>query len=410
MYDWDFFDDMPEYHPIADANNLFDGFAAVRKGSGWKVEVQRLRWNWSVEIGKLQNELIAFQHDEPGGYKLMPYSKFELYERGTPRAITALRARDRIVKHVLNDLYLIPHIRPRLIYDNGASLKYKGVDFTRRRLIAHLQKYYREHGTNDGYILLTDFSGYYDNIDHALALRMLRKYEPDAFAQKLIKQAFDSFAVDVSYMTDAEYEAAKVTKFRVLDYRKAGHTDECRGEKLLHKSLSVGDLTSQITAIAFPTGIDKLIKTVLGQKYYARYMDDTYTIGQDKKVLRNVADAFMTAAKRYKLFVNPRKTKICKIGKTFTFLQYRYRLAENGHVIVRIGKKTLTRMRRKLKKLAVMVSNGIRPLSKAEDLFRSWLCNYRKVMSKQQVNNMVWLYRCLFGVGLDPWLESRNLL
>ena len=71
-----------------------------------------------------------------------------------------------MVKHSLNDNYLLPHIRPYLIYDNGASLKNKGMSFTRNRLIAHLEKFYKETGSNEGYIMTMDFSGYYDNLDH----------------------------------------------------------------------------------------------------------------------------------------------------------------------------------------------------------------------------------------------------
>lgn len=190
---------------------------------------------------------------------------FTVNERGKTRAITALQVRDRVVKHVLNDVYLLPHIRPFLIYDNGASLGGKGVDFTRRRLIAHLESYFREYGTNEGYIMTMDFSGYYDNIDHAEAIRAIGEYEHDEFAMRLVRQAFDSYNVDVSYMTDEEYEEAKVSKFSTVDYRLEHHPEaELTGEKYLYKSLSVGDQTSQITAILFPTEIDKLVTIVLG--------------------------------------------------------------------------------------------------------------------------------------------------
>jgi len=39
MYNWDYFEDIPEYHPIADANNLYDAFWKARKGSQWKASV-----------------------------------------------------------------------------------------------------------------------------------------------------------------------------------------------------------------------------------------------------------------------------------------------------------------------------------------------------------------------------------
>lgn len=66
-------------------------------------------------------------------------------------------------------------------------------------------------------------------------------------------------------MTDEEYEEAKVSKFSTVDYRLEHHHEaEFIGRKYLYKSLSVGDQTSQITAILFPTEIDKLATIVLG--------------------------------------------------------------------------------------------------------------------------------------------------
>ena len=410
MYEWDFYEDSAVCHPIADADNLYRGYSTVRKVSGWKLEVQRFRWNWSNELLKLQNALTALYYGLEGAYELSEYNRFEIYERGIPRPITALRMPARVVKSVLNELYLVPDVRKKLIYDNGASLKDKGVDFARRRLVAHLESYFREYGTNEGYVRLTDFSGFYDNIDHRLTMKMIEKYEKDDFARRLVRQALDSYCIDVSYMSDSEYQAALRSKFKLMDYRAAGHMNERRGEKLLHKSLSVGDPTSQIAAIGYPTGIDKLLAIVHGVKYYERYIDDTAFICRDLSRIKTLGEIFDRAAVRYKLFINTKKTKICPIGKTFTFLQVRYRLTETGHVVVRIGKKTIPRIRRRLKKLAVMIRNGEKSLYRAEELFRSWIGNFRRVMSKVQISGMVDLYRNLFGEGLDTWLMKKNLL
>lgn len=404
MYNWDFYADMEEFHPIADANNLYDGYKNSAKSGKWKKEVQRFRWNLTEELYKLQSELVNFINETDNAYTLSSYSKFEVHERGKTRAITALRFRDRIVKNVLNNLYLIPHIRPHLIYDNGASLKGKGVDFTRRRLIAHLESYYREYGTNEGYIRLTDFSGYYDNLDHELCMEMICKYEPDPVARKLVKQAYDSYRVDVSECTDEQYEILCNSKIKILNFRRYYHP-EITGKKYLCKSLSVGDQTSQITAIGFPTPVDKMMTIVHGQKYYSRYMDDTYLIHRDKRELKLLGEIFDETAERYKLFINHNKTQIYKLSKGFTFMQYRYRLSETGHVIVKINKETVVRMRRKLKKLKKLGT----PLYKAEEVFRSWMGNYAKVMSKVQRQNIVKLYRDLFGEGLDIWMKTKHL-
>lgn len=405
MYNWDFYEDLPEYHPIADANNLYDSFWKSRKGSQWKASVQRFRWDLLDQIGLLQIELDNLYNGRDNAYKLSTYSNFMVNERGHIRAITALQIRDRVVKHVLNDMFLLPHIRPYLIYDNGASLQGKGVSFTRKRIIAHLQSYFRENGTNDGDIMTMDFSGYYDNIDHEIALEVINQYEKDDFAMMLVKQAFDSYNIDVSYMTDEQYETAKNTKFSTVDYRNEHHKkDELTGEKYLYKSLSVGDQTSQITAVLFPTQIDKYVTIVLGNKYYARYMDDLYVIAKTTEELQNVRKHIDDTAKKMKLIINHKKTRIYRLDRSFVYLQFKYYLKKDGYVVVRINPKTITRMRHKLKKIYGLYALGRISLEKVEKLFRSWIKNYSVFMSKLQFQNMVNLYRDLFGNGLDDWL------
>lgn len=395
MYQWDYFDEEEELHPLTDANNLYDAFFKARKGSHWKCQVQRFRWNLLEQLGKLQKELINFQHNRKGAYKLSRYSEFIVNERGKMRAITALQIRDRVVKHALNDLFLLPHIRPKLIYDNGASLKDKGVSFTRKRLKAHMESYYREVGSNKGYIMVMDFSGYYDNIDHAEAMKMVCKYEPDEFARRLVEQALDSYKVDVSYMNDEEYGRALHEKFSSVDYRRESHKKT--GEKFLHKSLSVGDQTSQTIAVAFPTPIDKLVTIVCGYKYYGRYMDDLYVIAETKEELEILRDKIIGKAAEMKIIINPRKTSIMRLDRTFRFLQFKHYLAENGHVVERINPKTLTRMRRKMKKLEALIDEGEANALKIASMFHSWINNFRKYMSKDQIKTVedrdVWLYQ-----------------
>ena len=411
MYDWDYFENVPEYHPIADANNLLEAFRKARKGSHWKAQVQRFRWNLLLEIRKLQIELDHYMKDELGAYELSPYSKFLVNERGKVRAITALCVRDRVVKHTLNDVYLLPHIRPYLIYDNGASLERKGVSFTRKRLVVHLESFFRETGSNDGYIITMDFSGYYDNIDHNEAMEMINTYEPDEFARKLVWQAYDSYKIDVSYMSDEEYDVAKSSKFNTVEYRKENHSEEelC-GERFLNKSLSVGDQTSQITAITFPTPIDNLVKIVNGCKYYARYMDDLYVIVKTRQEAVDLMNQITEKAKELKIIINPKKTKIIKINRSFIFLQFKYYLTDGGHVVVRINPKTVTRMHRKLKKLKAKYLAGEVRFIKIKSLFQSWIANYSKYMSKEQIKHMVELYQELFGGGLDQWMKEKNII
>lgn len=91
-------------------------------------------------------------------------------------------------------------------------------------------------------------------------------------------------------------------------------------------------------------------------------------------------------------------------------MQYRYYLRENGHVVVRINPKTVTRMRRKLKRLKARVNAVKTRMLKVEEMFRSWIANYSRTMSQKQTCGLIQLYRELFGDGLDAWMRERGLL
>ena len=58
-----------------------------------------------------------------------------------------------IVMCLLSDAAVMsvwPTLKKYLIYDNGASLKGKGINFTRKRLLKHLRSFYSKNKSNDG--------------------------------------------------------------------------------------------------------------------------------------------------------------------------------------------------------------------------------------------------------------------
>ena len=71
--------------------------------------------------------------------------------------------------------------------------KGKGIHFTLRRLEAHLHQYYRRTGSNEGYILLIDFKGYYDHIRHDKVYERLDKKVEDEGVKHLSRQLVEPF-------------------------------------------------------------------------------------------------------------------------------------------------------------------------------------------------------------------------
>lgn len=147
---------------ICDANNLYKAYRASVKCSKWKETTQRFMMNYLTHIFEIQDSLLN---------KTLingPVREFSISERGRIRSITSITPSDRIVRHVLCDEVLLPEVQKKLIYDNCASIKGKGISRQRERFEVHLQKYYRKYG-NEGYILFGDFTKFYDNIIHEIA-------------------------------------------------------------------------------------------------------------------------------------------------------------------------------------------------------------------------------------------------
>ena len=203
---------------VCDANNLYRAYKVSVKSSKWKESTQKFMMNFLRYIFEIQDDLInrTLQNG--------PTQEFELHERGRIRPITSIQIRDRIVRHSLCDEVLLPEVRKHIIYDNCASINGRGISQQRKRFEIHLHKYYQLYG-NDGYILFGDFSKFYDNIIHEIAKReLLKLFNDDEFIDWLLTLIFKGFQIDVSYMSDEEYETCMIDTFNKLEYRNIPKT------------------------------------------------------------------------------------------------------------------------------------------------------------------------------------------
>lgn len=366
---------------ISNINVLYDAFMKAKVDSDWKPQVQKFEINLLTELVKLQKEL------QKRTFKFSPTNDFILNERGKTRPISGDNIRDRVVKRALCDEVLIPSIRKYLIHDNGASLKGKGISFTRDRLDVHLGKYYLENGSNKGWILLGDYTKYFDNIQHDLLMDMFRAIIEDDLAIWLLEKVLEQAMIDVSFMDDMEFANCLNTVFNSLDYNEIDKT-LLTGEKYMRKHVNVGDQVAQVAGVFYPHRLDNYIKIVEGAKYYGRYMDDFYVIHHDKEYLKNLAKKIEIEATRNGIILNPSKTMICKLSEYWRYLQIQYSLTETGRIIKKINPKRLTAMRRKLKKLAKIL-----PEKEFVNYYNAWFKNYYKLMSKQQRENMNKLFQ-----------------
>lgn len=346
-----------------DANKIYEAGTKAIKAAPFKYQSQLFEMNQLLLTAEIQKSMKEWS------YKPTKGKKFVIKERGKIRNITTNDVIDKTVNHLLCDNLLTPAIAPYLIYDNGASQKGKGVSFHRKRLETHLHQYYRKHKSNEGYILLIDFSSYYASIPHDLCLKNLQ-----------------------GFLKNTNKEEAKIALWILRNIFDVFNIDNKNG-----RGVDIGSQPSQNIGISYPSKIDNYIKIVKGVKYYGRYTDDSYIIHEDKEFLKEILIGIKNIANELGLIINDRKTRIAKLSQQFKVLQIYYQLTETGRIIRKINPKAITRERRKLKAYKRLLDNKRLTYEEIENIFKSWMAANYKNMSMQQISNMSQLFYNLFG-------------
>jgi len=319
---------------ITDIDNLNLSFKQAKKNVHWKESVQRYEMNRIANIVETRRKLIAGENVQQG------FIRFTLRERGKIRDINGIKIYERVPVCCLCVQVLLPILIRPLIYDNGASLKGKGVMFSIRRLTAHLSRYFRQNGSNDGYALMIDFKSYYGNIDHDVLIAMLRDQIKDQRVMELTEKLIRVFGDG--------------------------------------KGLGLGSQVSQIAAIYYPNTLDHFIKEKLRVKFYGRYMDDLYLIHKDKQFLIYCLSEIQKICASLKIIINLKKTCIVKLSHGLIFLKGKYSLLESGKVLRLPCRDSSIRMKRKLKKFKTLLDAGKMSYMDIRNAYQSWRGAFKK--------------------------------
>lgn len=327
------FDKMSSYEA------LYDSAKQAGKGVSWKASVQRYLLNLPINTVKAHTAL------ENGEDMRKGFICFDVNERGKTRHIQSVHFSERVIQKSLCRNILLPVLTHNIIYDNGASQKGKGTKFAIDRLVKHLRWHYNKYGRK-GYILLIDFKGYFENIDHNTVKQNYRMIRDE----RILK------------LTDSFVDA-------------------------FDRGLGLGSETSQMHAIYYPNKADHFIKDQCGIKCYGRYMDDSYIILPDKEKLLHILHLLRDIYKSLKITVNEKKTCIKDLRHGFTYLKTRFMITDTGKILRRPCRKAITNERRKIKKQLKIL-----PLQDVIQSFTSWCGSVKRKNAYKSVQNLKLLF------------------
>ena len=305
--------------------HLYKSYRKCRCGVSWKASVQRYIATAPAQLSITHERLMKGTYRSPG------FFEFDLFERGKPRHIRSTVIGERVVQRCLCDNALVPMLTRTFIYDNGASMKGKGYHFAIKRITKHLSDHYRRHG-REGYVLLFDFSKFFDNVSHALLERIADRTFTDTRIKALLKHFVDAF-----------------------------------GEV----GIGLGSQISQVLALSSANRLDHYIKEVLRIREYGRYNDDGYLIHRSKAFLKKCLTAIERICEELKIKLNRKKTQIVALRHGFTWLKCRFFITETGKIIKKMCKASIVRMRRKLKAFHRKLLAGLMTF---DDIRRSFIC------------------------------------
>lgn len=349
-----------DYEILTDFGNLYEAHRSCRQGKRWKDSVA------AYDLRALESTLYLQYLLKAEKYNIGNYHCFTISERGKIRNIKSAKYKDRVVQKNLCNNILKPRMAPAFIYNNGASLKNKGTDFSLDCLKEDLRRHYRKHGTA-GYILVGDFSGYYDSLDHKLLNEMYERDFKDARIIRLIKLIHASVGEDIG--------------------------------------VPLGNELSQLDALIAANPIDHMVKERLRIKGYGRYNDDFYLIHEDKGYLKFCRGEIQKMASELGLTINEKKTKIVPVTTGINFLGFHVYLTESGKVVCRIKAKSKSHQRQKLRRMKRKVDGGELPYETVRESYESWKAHAKRGDTYYMLQEM----DCYFyGLFVDHLSEAEK--
>lgn len=267
------------------------------------------------------------------------YFPFQVYH--PTRTINAPVYVDRIVEQWFVVKYIQSVFVPQLYKYNMACQAGKGPFLTMDYVVDELTQIYNTYGPNF-YIFQYDIEGYFDNIQHEAAKRIMKQIGKEGF--KLYESIVDSFSIPDSYSSLSD-------KNHTYGFPK-------------------GTLPSQWTGVIYLNDLDLKINDNEKCLFNTRYMDDGLNFFHMKEEATECLKYVENYLKVNDLGIrlHPKKTYIAPISRGFTFCGWRYSYDEDMKLHIRIRNSKKKEMESRLKTISKEVRKGKFPIRKANQI------------------------------------------
>ena len=310
------------YSKICDNDNLLLAWQNAKKGKTKRRYVKRFQKDLKANLQKLQEELLH-QTYEPCALKT-----FTLRDPKT-RKISKSAFRDRVVHHALCNM-IVYGFQKGFIYDSHANQIGKGTLKAIKRFDVFKRKV-SKNNTREDYVLKADIKHYFEEIDHAKLIEIIRRKVKDEKVIWLIE--------------------------KILSVNKRT------------KGMPLGNLTSQFFANLYLNELDIFVKHKLRAKYYLHYVDDFVILHESKEQLeswKNNINNFLQES--LKIELHPSKSNVLRLNSGINFLGFRVFFY---HKLIR--KSNLKNFERKFNNLRIQFDEEIIGREKALESLEGWL-------------------------------------
>ncbi len=317
------------YDRVCSYDNLLKAFKKARKGKTTYNYVIEFEQNLEHNLQQLRYELLLH------AYRPRLLKNFIIRDPKT-RKISKSAFRDRIVHHALCNI-IEPLFEKSFIYDSYANRKRKGTLKAVERF-SYFHRKVSRNNTRVAYVLKADIRHYFETVDHAVMLSLIKRKIKGQKVLWLIKIIFSN------------YSAAREGK-----------------------GMPLGNLTSQFFANVYLNGLDQFVKHILKELCYIRYVDDFVLFHSSKEVLKKDKLKIDTFLKE-KLFLelHPDKSKIIPLERGTEFLGFKVFFHHR-----QIKKKNMRKFYRKFKDLCLQYDRKEVSYDVVYNFLEGWLAYAR---------------------------------